>query len=73
MLYVVVVFKEMLESKKCLTCQHADRVIPDLPPFINVGVDYFGPLKSRKKQLNAMGYFSPVWQAGLYILRWLIL
>lgn len=43
-----------------------ERIVPDHPPFTNVGVNYFGPIEVRKggdAVKHCGGIFTvPVWQ-----------
>lgn len=33
-----------------------ERIVPDLPPFTNVGVDYFGPVSIQRGRTTCKGY-----------------
>lgn len=53
-----------------------ERIVPDLPAFTNVGVDYFGPLEVKKGrgQSEALQQSSlPAWQVGQFISKLLML
>ncbi len=34
----------------------SERLVPDLPPFTNVGVDYFGPIGFKRGQTALKSY-----------------
>lgn len=46
-----------------------ERIVRDLPPFTNIGVDYFGPVGIKEGERLARGVecYLPVWQAEQFI------
>lgn len=52
-----------------------ERIVPDLPAFTNVGVDYFGPVEVKKGWAKRSTIVSslPAWQVVQFILKFLML
>lgn len=48
-----------------------ERILPDHPPFTNMGVDFFGPIEDTIT--SVMVSSSPVWPAKQFTLNWPIL